>query len=60
VPAAVQLHLPADGTDADELFTSFAVWAEANGTALHPAQEEALILAKPTGSGKSLVAAGAI
>lgn len=57
------------GNDADTLFTDFAGWAEANGTALYPAQEEALIelvsganviLATPTGSGKSLVATGAI
>ncbi|KAA0085253.1 DUF3516 domain-containing protein [Mycolicibacterium sp. P9-64] len=56
-------------SDPDELFASFAAWAEANGTELYPAQEEALIelvsganvvLATPTGSGKSLVATGAI
>lgn len=61
--------LRAKGGDADTLFTDFACWAEANGTALYPAQEEALIelvsganviLATPTGSGKSLVATGAI
>ncbi|CDO08282.1 DUF3516 domain-containing protein [Mycolicibacterium cosmeticum] len=61
--------LPASGTDSDELFTSFAAWAEGRGTVLYPAQEEALIelvsganvvLATPTGSGKSLVATGAI
>ncbi|MCH9701355.1 MAG: DEAD/DEAH box helicase, partial [Actinomycetia bacterium] len=55
--------------DPDHLFTSFAAWAEARGTALYPAQEEALIelvsganvvLATPTGSGKSLVATGAL
>src|SRR5882757_6824286 len=55
--------------DADELFASFAAWAEAQGTVLYPAQEEALIelvsganvvLATPTGSGKSLVATGAL
>jgi superfamily II RNA helicase len=60
--------LQAKGADADELFASFAAWAEANGTTLYPAQEEALIelvsganvvLATPTGSGKSLVATGA-
>lgn len=60
---------PADlSADADELFASFAAWAQACGTALYPAQEEALIellsganviLATPTGSGKSLVATGA-
>lgn len=61
--------LRAKGGDADTLFTDFAGWAEDNGTALYPAQEEALIelvsganviLATPTGSGKSLVATGAI
>src|ERR1041384_676576 len=61
--------LRASGADADELFASFAAWAEAGGTALYPAQEEALIelvsganviLATPTGSGKSLVATGAL
>ena len=60
---------PPTSTDADELFASFAAWAEANGTVLYPAQEEALIelvsganvvLATPTGSGKSLVATGAL
>ncbi len=61
--------LRAAGTDPDELFASFAAWAQANGTVLYPAQEEALIelvsganvvLATPTGSGKSLVATGAL
>ena len=61
--------LRAKGADADQLFASFAAWAELNGTALYPAQEEALIemvsganviLATPTGSGKSLVATGAL
>ncbi|MGB3481865.1 MAG: DUF3516 domain-containing protein [Mycobacterium sp.] len=60
--------LHARGEDPDGLFADFAAWAEANGTVLYPAQEEALIelvsganvvLATPTGSGKSLVAAGA-
>jgi superfamily II RNA helicase len=59
--------LRATGADADELFASFAAWAQACGTPLYPAQEEALIellgganviLATPTGSGKSLVATG--
>ncbi|MBE1549026.1 hypothetical protein GGC64_003050 [Mycobacterium sp. OAS707] len=61
--------LRAKGGDADELFASFAAWAEAQGTVLYPAQEEALIelvsganvvMATPTGSGKSLVATGAL
>ncbi|HEV7212796.1 MAG TPA: DEAD/DEAH box helicase, partial [Blastococcus sp.] len=60
--------LRARGGDPDDLFASFAAWAEGNGTVLYPAQEEALIelvsganvvLATPTGSGKSLVATGA-
>ena len=61
--------LRATGADPDELFASFAAWAAASGTVLYPAQEEALIelvsganvvLATPTGSGKSLVATGAL
>ncbi|NJQ00127.1 DUF3516 domain-containing protein [Streptomyces sp. PLAI1-29] len=60
-------HLPNDA-DPDALFESFAGWAEERGISLYPAQEEALIevvsgsnviLSTPTGSGKSLVAAGA-
>ena len=60
-------HLPAH-PDPDALFDAFAAWAQAQGLTLYPAQEEALIeivsgsnviLSTPTGSGKSLVAAGA-
>ena len=60
--------LRATGSDPDALFTSFAAWAQSCGTTLYPAQAEALIellgganviLATPTGSGKSLVATGA-
>ncbi|MEU7766118.1 DUF3516 domain-containing protein [Nocardia sp. NPDC049190] len=56
------------GTDADALYESFGMWAAEHGTPLYPAQDEALlelasgshvILATPTGSGKSLVAVGA-
>ena len=63
------LPLPAVGSDPDGLFTAFGEWAAAGGTVLYPAQEEALIelvsganviLATPTGSGKSLVATGAV
>ncbi|GAB3963703.1 DEAD/DEAH box helicase [Streptomyces sparsus] len=54
--------------DPDALFDAFTSWAEERGITLYPAQEEALIevvsganviLSTPTGSGKSLVAAGA-
>lgn len=54
--------------DPDALFEAFSSWAEDQGITLYPAQEEALIevvsganviLSTPTGSGKSLVAAGA-
>jgi len=54
--------------DADALFETFTAWAQARGTTLYPAQEEAVleivsgshvVLATPTGSGKSLVAIGA-
>ncbi|MFD7920921.1 DEAD/DEAH box helicase [Streptomyces sp. NPDC059740] len=60
-------HLP-DSADPDALFEAFSTWAEQQGISLYPAQEEALIevvsganviLSTPTGSGKSLVAAGA-
>ncbi|WP_028476587.1 RNA helicase [Nocardia sp. CNY236] len=56
------------GTDADALYESFGMWAAEQGTPLYSAQDEALlelasgshvILATPTGSGKSLVAVGA-
>jgi superfamily II RNA helicase len=57
-----------DATGPDELFDTFATWVAAQGLTLYPAQEDALIeivsgsnviLATPTGSGKSLVATGA-
>jgi superfamily II RNA helicase len=52
----------------DELLDTLMAWVSAQGLALYPAQEDALIeivsgsnviLATPTGSGKSLVATGA-
>ncbi|MBM7053252.1 MULTISPECIES: DEAD/DEAH box helicase [Streptomyces] len=54
--------------DPDALFEAFSSWTESQGITMYPAQEEALIevvsganviLSTPTGSGKSLVAAGA-
>ena len=60
--------VPADA-DADAVFDAFGDWAQASGFDLYPAQTEALIelvsgsnviLGTPTGSGKSLVATGAI
>src|SRR5258708_12290311 len=54
--------------DPDALYEAFVLWAETQGLTLYPAQSEALIeivsgshviLGTPTGSGKSLVAAGA-
>src|SRR5208283_463090 len=59
--------LPAT-SDPDAVFDAFAGWSKRRGLALYPHQEEALIeivsganviLSTPTGSGKSLVAAGA-
>src|SRR5581483_2571976 len=54
--------------DPDAVYNAFADWAKGQGLSLYPHQEEALIevvsganviLSTPTGSGKSLVAAGA-
>ncbi len=55
-------------SDPDAVFAAFVGWTGERGLSLYPAQEEALIelvtganviLATPTGSGKSLVATGA-
>ena len=57
-----------DPPEADAVFDAFTGWASEQGLSLYPAQTEALleivtgshvILSTPTGSGKSLVAAGA-
>src|SRR5215210_2693160 len=60
-------QLPEQGGP-DAVFDAFVAWCQRRGLTLYPAQEEALIevvsgsnviLGTPTGSGKSLVAAGA-
>ena len=62
------IDLLPDTPDPDAVFDAFAGWSKRRGLALYPHQEEALIeivsganviLSTPTGSGKSLVAAGA-
>jgi superfamily II RNA helicase len=67
-PRSLTDRLPADA-DPDSLYEAFAAWAQDRGLTLYPAQEEALlevvtganvVLATPTGSGKSLVATGAV
>ena len=59
--------MPGKG-DPDAVYESLSAWADAQGQALYPHQDEALlellsghhvVLATPTGSGKSLVATGA-
>lgn len=59
--------VPADLHE-EAVFDAFVAWAESRGLSLYPAQEEAVlevvagshvVLATPTGSGKSLVALGA-
>jgi superfamily II RNA helicase len=65
---ALPSFLDSDGPDPDAVYNAFAEWAKGQGLSLYPHQEEALIevvsganviLSTPTGSGKSLVAAGA-
>ncbi|QCQ90806.1 DEAD/DEAH box helicase [Rhodococcus sp. SGAir0479] len=64
LPETVDSH----GADPDALFDAFTSWTSDRGLQLYPAQEEALmelvsganvVLATPTGSGKSMVAIGA-
>ena len=70
VPATIPVGADVTGVaaDPDAVFAAFAGWAKRQGLDLYPHQEEALIevvtganviLSTPTGSGKSLVAAGA-
>jgi superfamily II RNA helicase len=58
----------ASRADPEDLLEEFAAWAQGSGLPLYPTQEDALlelasgahvVLATPTGSGKSLVAVGA-
>ena len=65
--SALRLVVPT-GADADGLYDAFTGWVEGQGLSLYPHQEEAVIellgganviLATPTGSGKSLVATAA-
>ena len=62
---AAPLGRPAAPLDADQILERFLAYASGKGLSLYPAQEEALfeiladkhvVLATPTGSGKSLVA----
>lgn len=67
LPSLLAERIPAQ-PDPDSLFEAFEEWTADRGLSLYPAQEEALIevvsgsnviVATPTGSGKSLIAAGA-
>ncbi len=62
-------RLPRPGSDPSEVLDAFAAWAADGGRPLYPHQEEAalalaagdhVVLATPTGSGKSLVAMAGI
>ncbi|MCG2622036.1 DUF3516 domain-containing protein [Arthrobacter sp. I2-34] len=66
LPAASSRTVAA--ADPDQTYTSFVEWVESRGMSLYPAQDEAamelvtgnnVILATPTGSGKSMVAIAA-
>src|SRR5580700_224785 len=66
--AVTLIDLLPETAEPDAVFDAFAGWSKRRGLALYPHQEEALIeivsganviLSTPTGSGKSLVAAGA-
>jgi hypothetical protein len=68
MPALADL-LPARGTDPETVLEVFASWATESGRPLYPHQEDAalalasgdhVVLATPTGSGKSLVAIAGI
>ena len=65
---ALTATLTGEPLDADDLYTAFTGWVADQGITLYPAQDEAIlelvtgnnvVLATPTGSGKSLVAVAA-
>ena len=65
---ALTASLAGDPLDTDDRYLAFSGWVGEQGITLYPAQDEALlelvtgnnvVLATPTGSGKSLVATGA-
>jgi superfamily II RNA helicase len=67
-PLAAALSAISDPSDPDQILDAFVQFAQSRGLSLYPAQEEAIlellddkhvILATPTGSGKSLVAMAA-
>ncbi len=66
--AALLAAVSADSAEPEDLLDAYSTWAADDGRPLYPAQEDALlelasgshvVLATPTGSGKSLVAMGA-
>ncbi|MGO1769599.1 MAG: DEAD/DEAH box helicase [Microbacterium sp.] len=68
MPSSLLDRVRAAGDDPDGLYDAFVAWAGERGTPLYPAQDEAamalvsganVILATPTGTGKSLVAVAA-
>ncbi|MBI4933881.1 MAG: DUF3516 domain-containing protein [Actinobacteria bacterium] len=67
--ASLRELLPAPGADPSDVVDAFSIWAAESGRPLYPHQEEAVlalatgdhvVLATPTGSGKSLVAMAGI
>ncbi|NLV80122.1 MAG: DUF3516 domain-containing protein [Rhodococcus sp.] len=68
LPDLIPESVDPESVDPDSVFDAFTTWTTDRGISLYPAQEEALmelvsganvILATPTGSGKSMVALGA-